>query len=116
MPRGKAKPKTELPKGFQAISGFGQSWPNDDTKKGDMIVGAIIEFDEVDVKRGKKTETVQNMKLESKEGVVYTLWESAGLRPLFDYEEGSEVAIIFDGMGKAKAGQNAPRLYRLGVH
>ena len=106
---------TTLPKGFEPISGFGISWPNDDIKKGAMLVGAIIEYDEVDVKRGGKTETVQNLKLETKEGEVFTLWKSAGLRPLFEYEEGTKVAVIFDGMGKAKRGQNAPRLYRLGI-
>ena len=106
---------TKLPKGYEAISGFGQSWPSDDTKAGDMIEGTITEFDEVDVKRGKKTTTVQNMKVETKEGQVHTLWESAGLRPLFEYEEGTIICVIFLGMGKAKRGQNPPRLYTLGV-
>jgi hypothetical protein len=81
-----------------------------------MVRGTVIEFDVVEVKRGKKKVEVEVAKLETLDGPVLTLWESAGLAPIFDYEEGVEVAIIFDGMGKAKRGQNAPRLYRIGVN
>jgi hypothetical protein len=80
-----------------------------------MVAGTVVEFDEFDTGKGKNARTVQTAKLETKDGTVYTLYESSGLRPIFEYEEGTEFAIIFDGMGKAKPGQNAPRLYRIGV-
>jgi len=79
-----------------------------------MVQGTVIEFDTIVVQRGKKKDDVQLAKLETKDG-VFTIWESAGLRALFEYEEGVEVAIIFDGMGRAKKGQNAPKLFRLGI-
>lgn len=113
----KAKAKvstTQLPKGYESIGGFGKSWPNEDTEVGELLEGTIIEFDEVDVKRGKRTDTVQTLKLETVDG-VFTIWESSGTRALFEYEEGTKVAIIFDGYGKAKRGQNAPKLFRIGV-
>ena len=121
MARKKTSKKTataELPKGFTAIGGFGKSWPNDDTEAGDAIQGVVIDYDSitVDRKRGKKIvkETVNNLKLETADGSVFTLWESAGLRALFeeDYTD-VEVWIRFDGMGTAKRGQNAPKLYTL---
>ena len=106
---------TRLPKGFEAISGFGQAWPNDDTEVGSLLTGEITEFDEFDTGTGKNKRTVQTMKVEDANGRVHTLYESSGLRALFEYEVGTRIAVIFDGMGRAKRGQNAPRLYRLGV-
>lgn len=105
---------TQLPKGFEAITGFGRAWPDEHTKKGDMIRGVMTEFDEFDTGKGKNKRTVRTVKVETDDGLL-TLYESSGLRALFEYEEGTEIAVIFDGMGKAKPGQNAPRLYRLGV-
>ena len=105
---------TQLPKGFEPITGFGMGWPNDDTKKGDMIRGVMTDFDEFDTGKGKNKRTVQTVKVETDDGLL-TLYESSGLRVLFEYEEGTEIAVIFDGMGRAKRGQNAPRLYRIGV-
>ena len=106
---------TRLPKGFEAISGFGQAWPGDNATVGDMLTGEITEFDEFETGKGKNKRTVQTMKVEDSDGRVHTLYESSGLRALFEYEEGTKIAVIFDGMGRAKRGQNAPRLYRLGV-
>lgn len=107
---------TQLPKGFEPISGFGQAWPNDDTEIGDMLRGTLSDFDEFTTGKGKNKRDVQTVKVEDADGRVHTLYESAGLRPLFEFEEGTEVAVIFDGMGRKKKGQNAPRLYRLGVY
>lgn len=106
---------TRLPKGFEAISGFGQSWPGEDATIGDMLVGSITDFDEFETGKGRNKRTVQTMKVEDGDGRVYTLYESSGLRALFEYEVGTEIAVIFEGMGRAKRGQNAPRLYRLAV-
>jgi len=112
---------SELPKGFTSIGGFGKSWPNDDTKKGQAICGVVLEYDSIIVtrKRGKKNvkETVQNMRLETDNGEVFTIWESAGLKTLFeeDYTD-LEVWLRYDGLGKKKSGQNPPRLYTLGYN
>lgn len=103
--------QTALPRGYEAIAGFGQSWPNDDTKIGDMIQGTVIEFDEVETKHGDN----EVAKIETKDGTVYTFWRSATSGALFEYEEGIEVAIIYDGLGKKKGKNNPPKLFRVGI-
>lgn len=108
------KRATQLPKGFEPITGFGRSWPDDDTKAGALIRGVMTDFDEFETGKGKNKRTVQTVKVETDDGLL-TLYESSGLRVLFDYEEGTEIAVIYDGKGKAKRGQSAPRLYRIGV-
>lgn len=112
----RAKSASKLPKGFTAISGSSDSWPNDNTKPGDSILATITEYDSIKVKRGRKLEDVELMRCEASDGRKVTLWKSAGLAPLFEYEEGTEFYAEFNGMGKAKKGQNAPRLYTLAVN
>lgn len=104
-----------LPKGFEPIAGGGQSWPGKDGKPGDVLHGEIIEFDEFTQGKGKDKRTTQTAKIRTKDGAVFTIYESAGLRAIFEYEEGSEVFIRFLGFGDAKRGQNAPRLYEVGI-
>lgn len=110
------KQETALPKGFTAITGFGESWPGDNTKVGDMLRGTVIEYDEITTTRDGKKVQVQQCKIETKGGKVYTVWESAGLRGLFDDEDYTEceVAIIYRGLGKKQPGKNPPRLYHIG--
>jgi hypothetical protein len=44
------------------------------------------------------------------------VWESGGLRDLFEQtEDGDHVRIEFLGMGVKKPGQNAPRLFSCSV-
>lgn len=104
---------TQLPKGYEAITGFADSWPNEDTKVGDMIEGTLSDFDEVKTKNRK--EPTQVCTLTTKEGKAYRLWESAGLRPLFEYEEGTKAAVIYDGLGPKQRGKNPMKLFRIGV-
>lgn len=105
---------TQLPKGFQPIGGFGASWPSDDTKAGEMIRGIVTEYDEVTVTREGKKVQVENLKLEAEDGRIFTVWESAGNRALFenDYTE-VDVAIRYDGLGPKKRGRNPARLYSI---
>lgn len=110
-----AKAASKLPKGFTAIGGLSSSWPNDTTKPGEVIVGTIVSFDEKKVQRGKRKEKVKLLELETTEGKKLTLWQSAGLSPLFDLPAGTRVRLEYLGMGVAKPGQNAPRLYALAV-
>lgn len=112
----KQAPTTQLPKGFTPIARRGQSWPNENTRPGDMLVGIIIEFDEIEFSEGRKKRTTQIAKIETEKGEVFTFWESATSAPLFEYEEGTEVAIIFDGYGEKKKGRNPAKLFRIGVN
>lgn len=104
-----------LPKGFTSIGGFGKSWPDDSTKPGAAIQGVVIEYDKVTVTREGKKEKVQNLKLETKDGIMFTVWESAGLKVLFEDEDYTdcEIWLRFDGLGPKKRGRNQARLYTL---
>lgn len=102
-----------LPEGFQAIGGFAQSW---EYEKEPLLVGTITGFREVTVKRGRKEEPVNTCTIEREDGTLVTVWESATLRGLFEQcEEGQMVAIAYQGIGKAKKGQNPPKLFAVGV-
>lgn len=108
-----AKPAT-LPKGFTAIGGFGVSFPDEHSKKGDAIQGQVTGYRE-----GIKTQhgITANMTIESKDGTNYTVWESAGLAVLFeeDYTD-VEVWIRFDGLGRKKGKKNPPKLFTLAIN
>lgn len=113
--RKKPAANVALPEGYTAVAGFGDSWPGTNPEVGATLIGEIVGYDEVEVRRGRKIEETNTMRVEDEDGKVWTVWESAGLRPLFEYEEGTHICIIFTGMGKAKKGQNAPKLYNIGV-
>lgn len=110
--------KNALPRGFKAVSGFGESWPGQEPKVGVELQGTITGFDtfKAPPKKGeKKGREVGIARIEADDGKMYSVWESSGLRPLFACEEGAEVYLRFDGMGRAKKGQNAPKLYTVAV-
>lgn len=103
-----------LPKGFTAIGGFGKTFPGEKEKPGTAIRGVVIEYHEnIKTQHG----TTSNLKLETKEGEIYTVWESAALTVLFedDYTD-VEIWLRFDGMGKKKGKKNAPKLFTLAVN
>lgn len=110
-----------LPKGYKSISGT-NSWPGSKPKKGATLEGVIVKFDAVKQKReekdGKKTVvktvTVKVARIRSKDDSETSVWESAGLKPLFNLKKGATVFLRFDGMGKAKQkGWSAPKLYTI---
>lgn len=118
----KTKPRkgkiSELPKGYTSIGGFGSNWPGEDTKPGQAISGVVVEYDSIIVtrKRGGKNvqEEVHNLKLETEDGTMFTVWESATLKALFteDYTD-MEVWLRYDGLGKKKRGQNPAKLFNI---
>lgn len=107
--------KVQLPAGFKAISAGGDSWkPNE---VGASITGVLhsvksVHFDEE--KKGKKVvqeaRDVNVYTIRTKDGDVQ-VWQSAGLKALTEVKKGRQVYIRYDGMGTAKKGRSAPRLY-----
>lgn len=99
-----------LPKGFEAIGGFGQSWPNEDTKIGEAIQGEVVDYKyDIKTQHGK----TDNMTVETKDGTVYTVWNSAGLKQFFDEDyTGVQVWLRFDGLGKKKGKRNPAKLFK----
>jgi hypothetical protein len=84
-----------------------------------ILEGRITAFDTVEQTRkvGKKTVKVDVgvMTITSKDGKTYNVWESAGTKPLFEYEEGTSVFLAYLGLGEARGGNNPPKLYRIGI-
>ena len=104
----KAKP-VELPSGYKVI---GRA-PNWDIEKHPVIEGERGEAREVTFDEGtKKERQVQTMIVVDETLGAVTVWESSGLRDLFNQTEaGDVIRIEYLGLGKAKKGQNAPRLF-----
>lgn len=103
-----------VPKGMKALSGsFAPTW---DPEKVNPIQGTFGEPKEVQLKQGNKTVTRRCVEFTTDKGDRFTVWESAGLKTMFDeVEAGTKVYIHFDGYGEAKKGQNAPKLFTVGV-
>lgn len=110
----KSKVQPQLPKGFTAITGGGNSV---DWKKGVVVTGVVLEIKEIQKKNPKKGEkpTTRLMRVKTKDGES-GVWEKAALSGLFDKaKKGKVVYIEHIGMGKAKKGQSAPHLFVAGM-
>ena len=104
-----------LPAGFKPItSERGIPW---DLEKMPELVGTWLGVRTIQVKRGRKTEGQNVATVRTADGTVYTVWESAMLVPLFEQAvaDESEVAIVYKGLGKAKPGQNPPKIFEVGI-
>lgn len=115
-----ALPQAEgIPEGFEQIgAGYAPSWKPEEMK---VIHGPVTGgVREVELTIRKKKQTSRCMEVTAKKsGVRYTVWESASLKDLFEQiaetGEGPEVYIRYDGLGKKKAGQNAPKLFTVAI-
>lgn len=104
----------DVPKGMKALSGsFAPTW---DPDKVNPLQGTFGEPKTVPLKQGNKTVDRRCVEFTTNKGERFTVWESAGLKTMFeDVEPGTEVYIRFDGYGEAKKGQNAPKLFTVAV-
>lgn len=115
---GKAKRQAPgLPSGFTAIEGYAPKW---DHEAEPVLQGTWGKVRDVEVIRGRgkkaESDTAQVCDVTKEDGHAVAVWNSAGLKQLFETaEEGQEVYIEFLGMGEAKKGQNAPKLFRCAV-
>lgn len=125
-PRRKAKAKPTastlagevlgLPPGMRQLdASFAPTWDIDAMP---VLHGTWTDVREVELTQGRKvvTRRCAEVKADDGSGTRVTVWESAGLSALFDENPiGRAVFIRFDGYGKAKKGQNAPKLFTVGV-
>ncbi len=128
----KALPQSnDVPKGMKQMGGgYAPTWRPEN--EGDTITGPVsdpvktVEFEQRRKVKGKwETEKVERRVCEvtnSDDGQRYAVWESAALVELFDAlvelgddAVGTEVYICFTGLGKKKAGQNAPKLFTVAM-
>ena len=103
-----------IPSGFSALSG---DYPETHRFEDDpIIIGTWIGSRDAEITQGgrKVTRLVATVELES--GERRSVWESAGLKGLFDsVAPGDQVYIRFDGMGTPKPGMNAPKLFTTAI-
>lgn len=104
----------KLPEGYKALNaGFAPTW---EPEEGDVLEGVVTAVREVEVKRGRKLIQTHAMEIETEDGDRQTLWESALLSELFsEAEVGSQVFVLYEGLGPAQPGQNPPKLYVSGI-
>ncbi len=109
-----ARSSGNVPKGMKAInSSFAPTWDPEARKE---LTGTFGPIKEVPLKQGNKTVDRRCVEFTTHDGERFTIWESAGLKVMFDdVKPGTEVYIRFDGYGQAKKGQNAPKLFTVGV-
>jgi len=102
-----------LPNGYKVI---GRA-PNWDVEKHPVIEGERGEAKMVTLDEGtKKEREVRTMIVQDETIGAVNVWESGMLSDLFDQtEEGDKVRIEFLGLGTAKRGQNAPKLFSCAV-
>jgi hypothetical protein len=103
-----------VPKGMRTLSSdYAPSW---DPEKVPTLEGAFGEVRTVPLKQDGKRVERRCSEMTLKDGKRVTVWESAGLKRLFDEASaGATVYIHFDGYGEAKPGQNAPKLFTVGI-
>jgi hypothetical protein len=122
----KAKAKENVgssgpPKGMRTIEGgYAKSWDIEEMPVIDGRVESAIKTVTLTQKRNGKTESVdrQCVEVKTSDGERYTVWESATLANLFSALEQAipcSVWIKFTGYGKAKRGQNPPKLFESAI-
>jgi len=108
-----------IPEGFETIGGgYAPSWKPEELR---VLHGPVTGgVREVEMTIGRKKQTRRCMEVtRKKSGERFTVWQSAALGDFFDQiaetGEGPEVYIRYDGLGKAKTGQNAPKLFTVAI-
>ena len=101
--------KSTLPKGYTQISATAE---NHDWDASPILEGVIKRIDSAKI----DNEMRKVMHIEDAQGDRQAVWESAGLRALFECNVGDRVYVQFTGFGEQKdKKKNPPRLYEIGV-
>lgn len=127
--KAKALPQSkDIPQGMKQMGGgYAPTWKPEN--EGDTIHGVVtegikvVEFTNKRKVKGKLVEEVTERRVievtQNDSGERFAVWESAALVSLFDEIEekgaGHEVYIRYDGLGKKKPGQNAPKLFTVAM-
>jgi hypothetical protein len=113
----KAKATQQPPKGMTLIAGgYANSW---DVEVMPILEGHVESPPKVVTltQGGKKTDR-KCVEVKTEDGARYTLWESAALVNFFEVlaeKAPCNVWVAFQGYGKAKKGQNAPKLFEAAI-
>ena len=109
-----AKGNGEIPSGMRQLAGsFAPTWNPEEVPH---LRGTFSEPKSVTLTQGKKQVERRCVEFTTENDETFTVWESAGLVHMFEeVEPGTEVFIRYDGLGTAKKGQNAPKLFTVAV-
>lgn len=122
MASAKQKPSNgpAVPKGMRLLEGgYAKTWNVEEMPTLEGVVSAAPKT--VTLNQGtKKQADRQCVEVRTKSGDRFTVWESAGLTPLFERLGEKDaipcnVWIAFKGYGTAKKGQNAPKLFDVAI-
>lgn len=104
----------QLPEGYRQLNaGFAPTW---EPEEGDIVEGQVTAIRQVEMRRGRKVIETRAMEVEQEDGERVTIWEAALLSELFDTAEvGSQVFVMYQGLGNAKPGQNPPKMFLSGI-
>lgn len=110
----------QVPRGMRVLEGgYAKTWNVDELP---VLEGEVREVPKtVTLNKGTKKETErQCVEVHTKGGERYTLWESAALGALFERlgvakDLPLNIWVAFKGLGVAKRGQNAPKLFDVAI-
>lgn len=110
----------QVPKGMRVLEGgYAQQW---DVESMPVLEGQVRSVPKsVILNKGTKKETErQCVEVHATNGERYTLWESAALTALFERlsvekDLPLEIWVAYRGLGVAKKGQNAPKLFDVAI-
>ncbi len=106
--------RAQLPEGFEAIEGsFAPSWDFDEMP---VIQGEVTRLEYVETGVGRDRRTVRVMDIKTPSGERFAVWESAGLRPLFDRAgKGAIVAAAYTGEVEVKGRKQPMHGFQVGI-
>lgn len=109
-----------VPKGMRMLEGgYAKTWNVDEMPILQGEVSAVPKT--VTLNAGTKKQTTrQCVEVRTADGERYTLWESAALTSLFERlsvekDLPLKIWVSFRGLGVAKKGQNAPKLFDVAI-
>jgi len=117
----KASQNSNVPRGMRLLEGgYAKTWNVDELPE---LSGTVSNPPKsVTLNAGTKKETVREcVEVRTEDGERYTLWHSAALTPLFERlgeitdKKPLRIWVAFKGLGVAKKGQNAPKLFDVAV-
>lgn len=117
--RNRSQPKISvaIPEGFQMPASA--QVPNWDYEKQKVLQGDAVSMRVIKKKKPRKGEapTTRLLTVRDEDGNLHQVWESAGLRGLFDEVlQGGEVFIRYDGLGAKQKGKNQMKVFVTGYN
>lgn len=108
--------KAQLPAGYVPVaqSEYGSEWQYTEQPVLEGVVQGEVRT--VEVKYGRDLKNVRVLSVADHDGVLYSLWESATLRPLFDaVKPGDHVAVVYQGTRVIKGRKEPMKVFTAGI-